>query len=87
MKNITVSVDDETYRRSRIKAAEAGTSVPALVKSFLVGLTQGRVPDAEFERLERQQQEVLARIRRKHPGFSAAERLSRDAVHERDALR
>ncbi|MGH8565012.1 MAG: hypothetical protein ACREXW_13370 [Gammaproteobacteria bacterium] len=34
MKNITVSVDDETYRRSRIKAAEAGTSVSALVRSF-----------------------------------------------------
>ena len=26
MKNITVSVDDETYRLSLIKAAEAGTS-------------------------------------------------------------
>lgn len=87
MKNITVSVDDETYRRSRIKAAEAGTSVSALVKSFLVGLAQGRAPDAEFERLERQQQDVLARIRREHPDFSAAERLSRDAVHDRNALR
>ncbi len=87
VKNITVSVDDETYRRSRIKAAEAGTSVSALVKSFLVGLAQGRVPDTEFEGLARQQQEVLARIRREHPDFSAAERLSRDALHDRDALR
>lgn len=87
MKNITVSVDDETYRRSRIKAAEAGTTVSALVKSFLVGLAQDRAPGAEFERLERLQQEVLARIRREHPDFSAAERLSRDAVHDRDALR
>jgi hypothetical protein len=87
MKNITVSVDDETYRRSRIKAAEAGTSVSALVKSFLVGLAYGRTPAAEFERLERQQGEVLARIRRENPDFSAAERLTRDTVHDRDALR
>ncbi len=32
MKNITLSIDDETYRLSRIKAAEAGTSVSALVR-------------------------------------------------------
>ncbi|MGH8566604.1 MAG: hypothetical protein ACREXU_00965 [Gammaproteobacteria bacterium] len=53
------------------------------MKSFLVGLAQDRAPDADFERLERQQQEVLARIRREHPGFSGVKRLSRDAVHER----
>jgi len=35
MKNITVSVDDETYRRARIKAAERETSLSALVKQFL----------------------------------------------------
>lgn len=35
MKNITVSVDEETYRRARIKAAEEDTSVSALVKRFL----------------------------------------------------
>lgn len=84
MKNITVSVDDETYRRSRIKAAEAGTSVSALVKSFLVGLAHGRIPAAEFERLERQQWEMLARIRRENPDFSATERLTRDTVHDRE---
>ena len=31
MRNITVSVDDDTYRRSRIRAAELDTSVSALV--------------------------------------------------------
>ena len=36
MKNITVSVDDETYRRARIKAAERDTSVSALVRGFLI---------------------------------------------------
>ena len=35
MRNITVSVDEETYRRSRIKAAEIGTSVSALVRAYL----------------------------------------------------
>ena len=35
MKNITVSIDDETYRQARVKAAENGTSVSALVRGFL----------------------------------------------------
>jgi plasmid stability protein len=32
VKNITVALDDEIYRRARIHAAEMGTSVSALVK-------------------------------------------------------
>ena len=40
MKNITVSVDDSTYRRARMKAAERDTSVSALVKQFLNELAQ-----------------------------------------------
>lgn len=39
MKNITVSLDDETYRQARIVAAEQNTSVSALVRRFLSGLT------------------------------------------------
>ena len=45
MKNITVSVDNETYRLSRVKAAEAGTSVSALVRGYLTAFVQGRVPE------------------------------------------
>ena len=33
MRNITVSVDEDTYRRSRIRAAELDTSVSALVRA------------------------------------------------------
>jgi negative regulator of replication initiation len=36
MKNITVTVDDEIYRRARIRAAEIGTSVSRVVKDGLV---------------------------------------------------
>ena len=35
MRNITVSVDDATYRRARIRAAELDTSVSALVREYL----------------------------------------------------
>ena len=35
MKNLTIALDDETYRNARIRAAEQGTSVSAMVKRFL----------------------------------------------------
>ena len=35
MKNITVSVDDDTYRLACEKAAESGKSVSALLQSYL----------------------------------------------------
>lgn len=35
MKNITLKIDDETYRRARIRAAEKGTSISAMVREFL----------------------------------------------------
>ena len=41
MRNITVSVDDETYRHARVVAAQRDTSVSALVREFLAGLNTG----------------------------------------------
>ncbi len=77
MKNITVSLDEEVYRRARIKAAEQDTSVSALVKRFLVELASEEPGSMALERAER---ELRARIR----SFSAGNRLSRDDVHGRD---
>ena len=42
MKNITVSVDDETYRRARITAAEQGRSVSAMVRDYLANLVASK---------------------------------------------
>ena len=76
MKNITVSVDDDTYRVARIKAAERETSVSALVKGFLTSLaTEG----SDFERLAREELALRERVRR----FRAGGRLSRDDLHDR----
>lgn len=38
MKNVTIAIDDETHRKARIRAAELGTSLSALVKDYLNGL-------------------------------------------------
>ena len=38
MRNITLKIDDETYRKARLRAAQDGTSVSAMVRSFLESL-------------------------------------------------
>jgi plasmid stability protein len=76
MKNITVSVSDDVYRTARVRAAEQGSSVSALVSDFLRSLAER---DAEFSRLEAQQRRVQAEIRT----FRAGDRLDREQAHER----
>ena len=76
MKNITVSLDDEIYRRARIAAAERATSVSALVKRFLIDLGSG---ESETERLKREERALRERITR----FRASDRISRDELHDR----
>jgi predicted CopG family antitoxin len=76
MKNITVTVDDETYRRARIKAAERNTSVSALVKRYLTELAAG---ESDVERLKREERALRERIK----SFCGADRLRREDVHSR----
>ena len=79
VRNVTVAVPDEVYRRARVRAAEADTSVSALVASFLRSLGSD---DAEFARLAELQRRTCAEI----GTFRASDRLTRDEVHNR-ALR
>jgi len=76
VKNITVTVDDETYRRARKKAAEQDTSVSALVKRFLTELAAG---ESEAERLRKEEQRLRETIEK----FTAGNRLAREKLHER----
>jgi plasmid stability protein len=76
MRNITVSIPDDIYRRARVRAAERETSVSALVREFLQGLADG---GTDFEARCRLQDEVLRSIRR----FRAGDRSSREEAHER----
>lgn len=75
MKNITISVDDETYRKVRIRAAELGTSVSAMVRRFLESLD---TRESEFDRLEREEKKLRELV----GDFDPTDRLSRDEVHD-----
>jgi hypothetical protein len=76
MKNITVSLDDDIYRRARVIAAQKDTSVSALVKRFLVELGS---EESDTERLKRKERLLRERITE----FRASDRLPRDDIHGR----
>jgi plasmid stability protein len=76
VKNVTLSLPDEVYRAARIRAAEEGSSVSALVAGYLRSLGG---EGAERARLEAQQAEVMGEIKR----FRAADRVDRDELHRR----
>ena len=76
MKNITVSVPDDVYREARIRAAERGRSVSALVADYLRSLADR---DDELARLEAARKKIQAEITH----FRGSDRLDRDTVHER----
>ena len=83
MKNITVSVDDDVYRAARARAAERETSVSSLVREFLKSLSH---EGSDFDRRKRLQDEVLASLDA-GKAVRAGDRLSRDEVHTRRAIR
>ncbi len=79
MKNITLSVDDETWRQARIKAAEQGTTVSALVRNYLNTLsrrgTETDPTSALFDALDRA------------GSYQASSRMSREEAHARGGVR
>ena len=84
MKNITVSVDDEIYHRARVWAAQHRTSVSAMVRKMIV---QVAGEETEFERLRREEHELRERLKTRGVTFRASDQISRDELHDRNALR
>jgi hypothetical protein len=76
MKNITLSLDNESYRKARIRAAEQDLSLSALVRKLLIA-EAGHTPERELLKADE-------RVLRDQVGnFRAGDRLSRDDIHGR----
>ena len=79
MKNITLALDEDTYRKARIAAARREASVSSLVRQYLQTLAATEItiqkPAPELDIL-------LAEIASRHPGFSCRDNLSREALYE-----
>ena len=69
-------MEDETYHRARVRAAERKTSVSAMVRDFLNEVTSG---DSQADRLKREE----AKLRDSIIAFRAGDRLGRDELHRR----
>jgi hypothetical protein len=80
VKNVTISLPNDVYRRARIWAAARDMSLSALVRELLMKLGN---EETDSERRKRLQAEVLGSIAR----FKAGDRLSRDDTHARARLR
>ena len=95
MRNVTVSIDEETHRLARIRAAELETSVSALVRDFLSGLVGGQdqgwtgAPRRETaqERRRRLLSEMFADFDARGIGLRMEENLPREALYDRAAAR
>ena len=74
MKNLTVSVDEETYKRARIVAAQKGTSVSALVSDYLTGLAAA---DERLADLKSKMAKLLSKKRR----FAVGPKPSREETY------
>ncbi len=100
MKNITVSVDEGTYRRARIRAAELDTSVSALVRGYLrslveggestppsVGVEMGAEAETPLQRRRRQLGEMFADFDRRGVGLDPRDNLPREELYDRARAR
>ena len=94
MKNITVSVDEETHRLARVRAAELDTSVSALVRGYLTDLAADptsvrRAEPAEtiYQRRCRLLRAVLADFEANGIGLRMSQNLPREALYDREAAR
>ena len=96
MRNITVSVDEDTHRLARIRAAALDTSVSALVRDYLRRLARRQAdatgpglpaPESARERRSRLLDEAIGEITADGGGLRMADNLPRDSLYDRDALR
>jgi hypothetical protein len=87
MKNITIAVDDEIYRLARIRAAEQSTSISSMFRAFLMSLADSEGSESEFQRLQREEQELRADLRAQRLSLNPAHNLTRDELYARHALR
>ncbi len=91
MKTISVSVDDGTHRLARIRAAETGTSVSAMMRDMLLELLNRpattALAETEQERRARLLGEVLERFGNEGIGVDTSQLLTREELYDRNAAR
>jgi len=78
MPNLTITVDEQVLKKARIRALEEGTSVSALLRSYL----ERYVRDVDTRK--KAIKDILA-LSRTSRAASGGRRARREELHERDA--
>jgi plasmid stability protein len=76
MKNVTLSLDDDSYRKARIRAAKEDLSLSALVRKLLIADSDW---PPERERLKADERLLRDQVK----SFRGGDRVSRDDIHGR----
>ena len=96
MRNIIVSVDEETHRQAHIRAAELETSVSALVREFLrrlvsraerSGRPESQPLESALDRRRRLFDEVFADFDARGVGLRMGDNLPREALYDSSVTR
>lgn len=89
MKNVTVSLDEESYRRGRIRAAEEGTTLSAVVREYLTEFGHAETTQEQRRRKLQAMFDEIDRIaaERGGKGFSASDRMTREELYDRGRAR
>jgi plasmid stability protein len=79
-RNITIAIDEDVLQAARVAAARRGVSVSALLREQLVRIAKG---DEQYESARRAALDWMER----GASLGVGPRLSREELHDRDALR
>lgn len=85
MKQLTVNLDDATFASAEQQARKAGKPLTTMVLEWLKRLSSDA--EAEFDRLLREEEILREQFRQSGRQFAASDRLTRDELHDRHALR
>ena len=85
MKQITLTLDDATFASAEQQAQKAGKPLAAMVLDWLKRLSSGA--ESEFDRLLREEETLREQFMQSGLQFTASDRLTRDELHDRHALR
>lgn len=76
MPNITLAIDENTYRAARVVAAQRNATVSSMVRDYLRSLANSPQASSRSDDLFAALDQIS--------GFSASGRLTRDQAHRRD---
>jgi hypothetical protein len=85
MKQLTFTLDDATFASAENQARKVGRPLSLIVIDWLKGFSANAATD--FDRLAREEEALRLQMQQQGRQFAASDRLTRDELHDRHALR